>query len=202
MLSLTAEAALPTPQGDFQMLTFSKLTQKKGSSLPILVLTMGIDSPSTSNSIPLVRIHSECVTGDIFGSRRCDCGEQLTSSMKLIAERGRGAVIYLRQEGRGIGIENKLRAYTLQEQGFDTLDANLELGLPVDNRDYSDAIVILEQLKVEMCDLLTNNPEKSEAIAQSRVGLNSVMPIIIEPNHPSCVLYLETKKQRMGHAIT
>ncbi len=203
MLNLSAEASLPTAQGDFSLLTFSNENKgqadNQNSALPILVLAMGLDRVSNSCSIPLIRIHSECITGDVFSSRRCDCGEQLTRSMELISERGCGAVIYLRQEGRGIGIENKLRAYALQEQGFDTLDANLALGLPVDDRVYVDAIRILGQLNVTRCDLLTNNPEKSNAIVQSGIVLNSVVPIHIKPDHPSCVLYLKTKQNRMGH---
>jgi GTP cyclohydrolase II len=198
MLNLSAQASLQTPQGDFSLESFVG-PDLESQKTPILVLAMGLDEISETGEIPLIRIHSECITGDVFSSRRCDCGEQLTMSMELISERGCGAVIYLRQEGRGIGIENKLKAYALQEQGFDTLDANLELGLPADSRDYHDAIKILEQHGVTRCDLLTNNPEKTKAIEQSKIALNSVLPIHIKPDHPSCVQYLTTKQQRMGH---
>jgi len=200
MLSESASASLPTNQGDFILKSFSgtkHLTAQ--NTLPHLALIMGLEEKNGCADIPLIRIHSECITGDVFGSRRCDCGQQLTRSMQLISERGCGAVIYLRQEGRGIGIENKLRAYSLQERGFDTLDANLELGLPADNREYQDAVCILHQLGVKRCDLLTNNPEKTKAIASSTIELNAVLPIHITPDHPCCVAYINTKQQRMGH---
>lgn len=198
MLNLSAQASLPTPQGDFSLGSFVG-TSAESQRSPILVLTMGLDEIEDTGTVPLIRIHSECITGDVFSSRRCDCGEQLNLSMQLISERGCGAVIYLRQEGRGIGIENKLKAYALQEQGFDTLDANLELGLPADDRDYHDAIKILKHHGVTRCDLLTNNPTKTKAIEQSNIELNSTIPIHIEPDHPSCVQYLKTKQERMGH---
>jgi len=203
MLKISAEAALPTLEGDFVLKSFAAANTRQGpSSLPILALTMGLENRCDTTQIPLIRIHSECITGDVFGSRRCDCGEQLSRSMKLISERGCGAVIYLRQEGRGIGIENKLKAYSLQEQGFDTLDANLELGLPADDREYQDAINILEQLGVTRCDLLTNNPHKARTLERSHIELNAVLPIHIAPDHPSCMLYLRTKQERMGHTAS
>ena len=121
--------------------------------------------PKVPNQVPLVRIHSECVTGDVFGSAKCDCGAQLHQSLALIAEQG-GVIIYLRQEGRGIGLANKLKAYALQEQGFDTVDANLELGLPIDSRSYTAAGQILNYLGIDVIRLLTNNPHKVQALQE------------------------------------
>lgn len=152
------------------------------------------------SSIPLVRIHSECITGDVFGSCKCDCGSQLQQSLALIAKEG-GIFIYLRQEGRGIGLANKLKAYALQEQGYDTVEANLMLGLPVDDRDYAIAYQLLKHFGVGEIRLLTNNPHKISALAQ--YGLNVVERISLEvkptvENHH----YLKTKQDKMGHILT
>ena len=158
---------------------------------------MGVDEIEDARTIPLIRIHSECITRGFFNSRRCDCGEQLVISMQLTSERGCEAVIYLRQAGRGIGIENKLKACALKEQGFDMLDANLKLGLPADDRDDHDAIKIFKHHRITRCNLLTNNPTKRNALEQSDIELNSTATLHIEPNHPSCVQYLKTKQVRM-----
>lgn len=147
----------------------------------------------------LVRIHSECLTGDLFGSLRCDCGEQLIRSMELAAEQG-GVVIYLRQEGRGIGLINKLKAYTLQDQGLNTLDANSHLGLEVDGRHYEVAIEIMKDLGIEAVHLLTNNPAKLEAVERSGVRLVSRVPIIIKPKKENWK-YLKAKQELMGHFL-
>ena len=147
----------------------------------------------------LVRIHSECLTGDLFGSLRCDCGEQLMRSMELAAEQ-RGVVIYLRQEGRGIGLINKLKAYNLQDEGLNTLDANTHLGLAIDGRHYDPAVEILQDLGITEVHLLTNNPAKLEAIERSPVQLISRVPIIIQPKKENWK-YLKAKQELMGHFL-
>jgi len=145
----------------------------------------------------LVRLHSECITGDLFGSKRCDCGEQLTKALELAAANG-GIVLYLRQEGRGIGIINKLKAYKLQDQGLNTVDANLHLGLEVDARQYDIAVQMLEELDVRQIHLLTNNPDKIDAFEASKVEVLSRVPLIIEPQKENFD-YLKTKQDEMGH---
>lgn len=155
----------------------------------------------TPHSItPLVRIHSECITGDVFGSCKCDCGSQLQQSLALLAQEG-GILIYLRQEGRGIGLANKLKAYALQEQGYDTVEANLALGLPIDSRDYAIAYQILKHFGITDVRLLTNNPGKISAITQ--YGINVIERILLDvkttsENHA----YLKTKRDKMGHSLT
>ncbi|MDN6354430.1 MAG: GTP cyclohydrolase II, partial [Corynebacterium sp.] len=149
----------------------------------------------------LVRVHSECLPGDIFGSRRCDCGEQLSTSLDLIAEAGRGVLVYLRgQEGRGIGLVPKLRAYNLQDEGLDTVDANTAQGLPVDTREYSAAAQILTDLGVNSVALMSNNPEKR--LGLERHGIPVVRRIPVElPSNPENEAYLRTKRDRMGHQL-
>jgi 3,4-dihydroxy 2-butanone 4-phosphate synthase/GTP cyclohydrolase II len=196
MVAMTAAATLPTQYGDFYLQSYlSADTNSSVAGAPILVLSKGLDT----GLVPLIRIHSECITGDVFGSRRCDCGDQLQRSMALISEAGCGAVIYLRQEGRGIGIENKLKAYHLQEMGLDTVDANVQLGLPVDARDYTDAIDIMHQLGISECELLTNNPQKVAAVSGSSIALNRVVALHVEPLHSSGAAYIKTKQERLGH---
>ncbi len=146
-----------------------------------------------------VRIHSECMTGDVFGSRRCDCGEQLDASLHIAAERG-GVVIYLRQEGRGIGLINKLKAYNLQDLGLNTADANTHLGFDVDARQYDCAIYILQDLGIQQVELITNNPVKVEALRRSPIEVVGRIPIIIPPQ-PDSRLYLQTKQDLMGHLL-
>lgn len=147
----------------------------------------------------LTRLHSECITGDLFGSKRCDCGEQLHLALELAAARG-GIVLYLRQEGRGIGIINKLKAYELQDQGYNTIDANLHLGLQVDARQYDIGIAMLEDLGVKKVHLLTNNPEKIEAFDRSEIEIVTRVPIIIDPQKENAG-YLRTKQFDMGHLL-
>lgn len=160
-----------------------------------------VKPPVFANKVPLVRIHSECITGDVFKSCKCDCGKQLERSLALIAEEG-GVLIYLRQEGRGIGLANKLKAYALQEaHGLDTVDANLELGFPVDDRDYAIAYQILKYLGIEALRLLTNNPLKIEAIERYGIVVQERMALEVEStddNHQ----YLKTKRDRLGHLLT
>lgn len=148
----------------------------------------------------MVRVHSKCLTGDVFGSLRCDCGPQLDAALHAIASAGAGVVIYLDQEGRGIGLGNKLRAYALQEQGLDTVDANLALGLPVDARDYADAAMIIRHLGVASIRLMTNNPDKVAQLAAAGVRVNQRMPLVV-PANPFNRRYLETKASRLGHDL-
>jgi 3,4-dihydroxy 2-butanone 4-phosphate synthase/GTP cyclohydrolase II len=148
----------------------------------------------------LVRVHSECLTGDVFGSFRCDCGEQLERALSQIAQAGSGVLLYLAQEGRGIGLLNKLRAYELQEQGYDTVDANLHLGFPVDSRDYSVGYQILADLGLTSIRVLTNNPRKLEGLDGYGLTVTEHLPIEAEPNTFNAE-YLRTKKQRMGHIL-
>lgn len=160
-----------------------------------------IKEPKTPNQVPLVRIHSECITGDVFKSCKCDCGNQLEHSLALIAEEG-GVLIYLRQEGRGVGLVNKLKAYSLQEtQGLDTVEANLKLGLPADNRDYAIAYQILKYLGLEAIRLLTNNPRKIKAIEQFDIKVVERVALEMESTDENRN-YLKTKKEKLGHLLT
>lgn len=148
----------------------------------------------------LVRVHSECVTGDIFGSERCDCGDQLHRAMEMVQEAGKGVIVYMHQEGRGIGLVNKIRAYELQERGIDTVDANIELGFKADLRDYGIGAQILVDLGVRKMRLMTNNPKKIVALEGYGIAITERVPIVIEPNENN-IRYLETKKLRMGHIL-
>ncbi|HOQ49804.1 MAG TPA: GTP cyclohydrolase II, partial [Candidatus Kapabacteria bacterium] len=148
----------------------------------------------------LVRVHSECLTGDVFGSLRCDCGQQLHYSMKLIESAGKGVVLYMRQEGRNIGLVNKIRAYALQEMGFDTEEANIQLGFPPDARDYGIGAQILRNLGVTKMKLITNNPKKRVGIESYGIEVVELIPIEIEPNDIN-YNYLKTKKEKMGHIL-
>ena len=153
-----------------------------------------------TNSQPLVRVHSECLTGDVFGSKRCDCGSQLQEAMRLIEESGHGYIIYLRDhEGRGIGLVEKIRAYVLQDSGQDTVQANLSIGQPVDDRTYEDAAIILHRLQVKSLTLLTNNPEKIAAIKESGIAVTVAPLEVIANKHNQ--KYLETKRDKLNHAL-
>ena len=188
-----AEAPIPSQYGLFTMLAYA---DKPSERMPhIAMLAHGFDP---SKPVP-VRIHSECMTGDVFGSRRCDCGEQLEASMRIATEKG-GVVIYLRQEGRGIGLINKLKAYNLQDVGLNTAEANTHLGFDVDARQYGAAIYILQDLGIQEIELITNNPAKVEALRQSPIRVVGRIPIIITPQDDSRE-YLETKQQLMGHLL-
>ena len=147
----------------------------------------------------LVRMHSECMTSEVFGSLKCDCAEQLRAAMDEIQREGRGVLVYLRQEGRGIGLSNKLRAYALQREGLDTVDANDALGLPIDARRYEGAAAMLRQLGVESVRLLTNNPDKVEALASSGIPVRAV-PLVV-PASAESLSYLESKRDRMRHQL-
>lgn len=190
-----SSAPIPTRYGNFMCHSFQSVVDGQIH----LALVMG--KPSGDTPV-LTRVHSECMTGDVFGSTRCDCGPQLNESLRLIAEAGSGALVYLRgHEGRGIGIASKLQAYALQDQGLDTVDANVALGLPVDAREYGYAAQILRYLGIDRVALITNNPVKKEKL--SDLGIE-VAELVVMPAHvtENNLVYLQTKYQRMGHILT
>ncbi|MFY0601904.1 MAG: GTP cyclohydrolase II [Cyclobacteriaceae bacterium] len=188
------ESVLPTKYGDFNLRVYS------GSSNPDFPDLVLYTSKIFSSDIVDVRIHSECMTGDVFSSAKCDCGEQLNYSMKWMQENG-GIIIYLRQEGRGIGLVNKLLAYNLQDEGYNTREANLKLGFEEDQRDYKKAIDILNDLDVKKIRLLTNNPEKVKSFDKTLIEVVGRIPIEITPNEIN-ESYLHTKKHEMGHLLS
>ena len=188
-----AEARIPTRSGNFTMIAYADHSDER---MPhVAFVAEGFDP---TKPVP-VRIHSECMTGDVFGSRRCDCGEQLAASLRITAERG-GVVVYLRQEGRGIGLINKLKAYNLQDLGLNTAEANTHLGFDVDARQYECAIFILQDLGIDTVELITNNPVKVEALRHSPVRVAARIPLVMEP-HDDNRGYLETKQELMGHLL-
>ena len=187
-------AFLPTVRGDFKIEEF----HEESTGFDHVALTLGdMKGPDPV----LVRLHSECLTGDVFASTRCDCGPQLHTALDAIIERGWGVLLYLRQEGRGIGLHAKIQAYHLQDQGADTLDANLMLGHPADARDYAIAAEMLRELGVEQVNLLTNNPEKVAQLTKHGINVAARTPLIagVGANNRE---YLATKGERMGHHIT
>jgi GTP cyclohydrolase II len=195
MMKKQAEAVIPTPFGNFNLIAFANRADEK---MPHLAW---VAQNPTANPLktPLVRMHSECLTGDIFGSKRCDCGEQLDAALKMIGQEG-GVLLYLRQEGRGIGLINKLKAYQLQDSGLDTAAANVHLGFPEDGRNYLMAIEMLKQLNISKIRLLTNNPLKVNALEKHGIEIEARIPIVIKPQTEN-EFYLQTKKMRMGHLI-
>lgn len=189
-----AEAEIPTEWGYFNMCAYAEDDVEKMPHLALVHESFNGEGPI------YVRIHSECLTGDIFGSKRCDCGEQLVESLKIASEKG-GVVIYLRQEGRGIGLINKLKAYNLQDEGLNTVDANVHLGHEVDAREYQVAVEILQDLGISKINLMTNNPLKIQALDESPIEVVSRIPIIIKAQEEN-YNYLKTKKDLMGHLLT
>src|SRR5919107_3346280 len=191
-----ARAGLPTSHGGFGMFVYQATDSKEH-----VALTTGLEPGTVGvDEAILVRMHSECLTGDVFGSRRCDCGEQLEDSMRLLREQGRGVLLYLRQEGRGIGLANKISAYALQEEGLDTVQANLALGLPDDTRDYRIASEMLLDLGVHRAAVLTNNPAKIEGLRSHGIEVVERLPVRVEPN-PFNFAYLQTKREKLGHLL-
>ena len=187
------EVAMPTQWGDFRLIPF----KQKSNGLEHIALIKG----DIADGQPvLVRVHSSCATGDIFGSMRCECGEQLHKAMELIEKEGRGIVVYLNQEGRGIGLMEKIRAYKLQEEGLDTVDANLHLGHQADERDYGVGAQILQQLGIQQMRLLSNNPIKRVGLEGYGLKVVETLPLEIQPNEHNA-FYMQTKKDRMGHVL-
>ena len=192
-VSLEAQADLPTVFGKFRILGFRGT--ESGEEFVALVHGKPRQSKPT-----LVRIHSQCMTGDVFGSLRCDCGPQLDQAMKRICAEGSGVIVYQQQEGRGIGIINKIRAYALQDQGADTIEANVRLGLPIDARRYDECAEIIKQLGLNRIRLMSNNPEKVMALRNAGLQVVERVPIEVDAA-PSAFRYLETKKEKMGHML-
>jgi GTP cyclohydrolase II len=187
------QTPIPTKHGMFMLHYYSNTLDEKEH----IALVKG--KVADQENVP-VRIHSECFTGDVLGSRRCDCGEQLDMAMRLIDEAGFGILIYLRQEGRGIGLLKKLQAYNLQDKGMDTVDANIHLGHLADEREYSIAALILENLQIKSIKLITNNPKKIEGL--KRLGTSVVDRIPVEVvAHPDNLSYLKTKAKKMAHLL-
>ncbi|WP_024461056.1 GTP cyclohydrolase II [Marinimicrobium sp. LS-A18] len=184
---------IPTQYGDFQLCYYANTHDDKEH------LAFYKGDIADSDSV-LVRVHSECFTGDVMGSRRCDCGEQLDRSMAMVAKAGEGVVLYMRQEGRGIGLLDKLRAYNLQDQGFDTVDANLMLGHEADQRDYTLAALMLEDLGVNSVRLMTNNPAKIRALEAAGIRVTERVSLAVDANTDNAH-YLLTKAQRMDHLL-
>lgn len=186
-------ARIPTSWGEFQVIAYAN---RQTDALPHLVIA---HPEYADNSTPLVRVHSECLTGDLLGSSRCDCGEQLHKSLDMIY-RQKGILLYLRQEGRGIGLINKLRAYNLQDEGLNTVDANHQLGFEADERTYDIAALILKDLGIGRIRLLTNNPMKVASLREDGIEILERVPIQIEPSELNAD-YLRTKKDIMGHLL-
>lgn len=187
------EVDMPTEFGDFKMVAFKQITTDETH----LALTKGA---WTEDDEVFVRVHSSCVTGDIFGSCRCDCGDQLHKAMRIVEQEGKGVILYMNQEGRGIGLINKLKAYKLQQEGLDTVEANLQLGFKMDNRDYGIGAQILRNLGLKKIKLISNNPAKRAGLGGYGLEVVGRVPLEIEPNKHN-EKYLQTKRDRMGHEI-
>ena len=194
LIERVVDVDLPTDHGHFKLQAYKQLT----NDMTHLALIKG---EWEKGDEVMVRVHSSCMTGDIFGSCRCDCGAQLHSAMELIEKEGKGVVVYMNQEGRGIGLINKLQAYKLQENGMDTVDANIELGFKPDQRDYGIGAQILRDLDVSKMKLLTNNPKKRTGLISYDLEIVENIPIEVEANKHNAA-YLKTKKEKMGHTLT
>ncbi len=194
---------LPTDYGDFKLIAYESISSPE----PHLAICKGgvgeldeLGKPIQHEEAVLVRVHSECMTGDLFHSQRCECGKQLEGALKMIEKQGKGAIVYLRQEGRGIGLTNKLHAYRLQEEGVDTFDANIRLGFLPDKRDYGIGAQILRDLGLKQIKILTNNPKKINRLEVYGIKIVEQIPLKIEPT-PHNIDYLRTKKYRFGHIL-
>jgi len=193
LVERVTESQLPTRFGDFKVIGYKTLIDTKEH----VALTMG----DVNGGEPvLVRVHDQCVTGDVFGSLRCDCGEQLEQAMRRVAEEGRGAIVYMDQEGRGIGLHNKIRAYNLQDTGLDTVEANVALGLPIDSREYGIGMQILVDLGITRMRLMTNNPTKRSGLEGYGLEVVERIGLEVTPN-PHNIRYLRTKREKMGHLL-
>ena len=193
LIQVAATSSIPMADfGDFEMTVFD-------NSLDTAEHFALVKKPVVSNKLPLVRVHSECITGDVFGSCKCDCGVQLKRSLELLSQEG-GILLYLRQEGRGIGLANKLKAYALQDQGHDTVEANLKLGLPADGRDYAIAYQMLKYFDIKALRLLTNNPKKIESLEKYGLIISERIPLKVTPSHANRD-YLKTKQVKLGHLL-
>ena len=193
LIARAGETTLPTARGEFRAVHYTTLIDEKVH----VALAMG---DIASGDPVLVRVHDQCVTGDVFGSRRCDCGEQLEEALRRVAAEGRGVVLYMDQEGRGIGLHNKIRAYRLQDRGLDTVEANEALGLPADNREYGIGMQILVDLGVQRMRLMTNNPIKRSGLDGFGLEIVERVPIEAPPNRHN-LGYLRTKREKMGHLL-
>jgi 3,4-dihydroxy 2-butanone 4-phosphate synthase/GTP cyclohydrolase II len=193
LVTRVAEARLPTQFGDFKVIAY------KSSTDPDEHLALVMGDVATDEPV-LVRVHSQCLTGDVFHSLRCDCGEQIQMAMRRIAEEGRGVVLYLRQEGRGIGLHNKIKAYALQDKGMDTVEANISLGFKADERGYGIGAQILADLGVRNMRLMTNNPKKMTWLESYGLNIVEQLPITTQPN-PHNRRYLQTKQKKLGHLL-
>jgi GTP cyclohydrolase II len=191
-----ASTRLPTTFGVFDLIGFEHANVDQGETESALLLVLG----DPTNRAPLLRIHSQCLTGEVLGSLRCDCRGQLELAMSAIADEGSGLVIYEYQEGRGIGLMAKLRAYALQDQGLDTIEANEALGFDADYRDFSLAVAVLHELKVRQVRLMSNNPQKVEALTEGGIEIIELIACDAPPS-PYALSYLRTKKQKMGHSL-
>jgi 3,4-dihydroxy 2-butanone 4-phosphate synthase/GTP cyclohydrolase II len=193
LVQRVAEAKLPTPYGEFTVIAYKSQTDP-AEHLALVMGDVATDDPV------LVRVHSQCLTGDVFHSMRCDCGEQIEMAMKKIAGEGRGVVLYLRQEGRGIGIHNKIKAYALQDEGLDTVEANISLGFKADPRDYGIGAQILADLGLRNMRLMTNNPKKMSGLESFGLKITEQLPLTTQPNRYNR-RYLQTKQKKMGHLL-
>jgi GTP cyclohydrolase II len=192
-----ASTVLPTEWGAFQAIGFERPRESRGYAETAVALILG----DPTKTVPLLRIHSQCFTGDVLRSLRCDCGDQLELAMQTIAAEGCGVLIYEHQEGRGIGLMAKLQAYALQDRGLDTIAANHALGFEADCRDFSLPVAILRDLGICRVRLLSNNPDKLRALVEAGIDVVEQMPCEVRPN-PHALMYMRIKKERMGHTLT